>query len=75
MEADAPLGGPPGHVVLDPVAGEQAHLAVVHSHGEMDDELSLGEPQEAAEAVLQAQLLSHSVELGQGDLVGGGLLR
>ncbi len=64
--ADAALGRPPGHVVLDPVAFENAHRAVVHLHREADDELTLHLAEHGAESRFEVGQLRSLIELPLG---------
>jgi hypothetical protein len=60
--------------VLDPVAGKDPSFSAIHPDREVDDELPLARPEELAQAVIQAKLISYCVELGQGGLIRRGLL-
>ena len=46
--SNAALGRAPGHAVLHPVSREYVDAPVIHSHGEIDYELSLGVVSESA---------------------------
>ena len=70
MVADAALGRAAGHVVLDAIALEDGHRAVVHERRDRDQELPLRIAQHLAHAVVEAQLLGRGVELALGDVEG-----
>jgi hypothetical protein len=53
--------------VLDAVAGEDRDAAVVHRDREVDGELALRHPQDAAHALVEIELVCGVVELGLGD--------
>ena len=65
--ADAALARPAADVVLDAVAGEDLHVAVVHRDREIDGELALRDAQHAAHPVVEVELVRGVVELGLGD--------
>ena len=62
-----PLPGAATDVVLDAVAGEDLHVAVIHGDREVDGELALRDPQHATHPVVEVELLGGVVELGLGD--------
>src|SRR5207237_10479263 len=62
--ANAPLVRTPGPVVLDAVAGEDLHAAVVHPHGHLYLHLAVGRLQDAVHLVLQMDELGAPVEDG-----------
>jgi hypothetical protein len=53
--------------VLDAVAGEDLHAAVVHVDGEMDGQLAAGLAQDEAHPGVEVQALGGQVELALGD--------
>ncbi len=63
VEADAALERPEDVVVLDAVALEQAHLAAVHLHGEVDDELILGLAQDGLDVRLDLRDLAGALQV------------
>ena len=65
--ADAALGRSAGEVVLDPVAGEDLDVPVVHGHREVDGQLALGHAEDVAETGVEVELVGGLVELLLGD--------
>ena len=61
--ADAALGRAAAEVVLDAIAGEDLHRAVVHLHREVDRQLALRLAQDLAQSGRQVELLGSQVEL------------
>jgi len=63
VEAHAALGGAARDVVLHPEPGEDAEAAVVHLHGEVDDELALDLPKDQHERRGEIELPGRDVEM------------
>ena len=68
MVADAALGRAAPEVVLDAVARVDLDRAVVHLHGEVDDQLAPRLAQDAPEAGVEVEPLGGEIELLLGDL-------
>ncbi len=73
--ADAALEGPQDVRVLDAVALEEADVAVIHAHREVDDDLVLGLRQDGADVRLEADGIGGLVEVALDDLEEVVLLR
>ena len=63
MEADPPLGGAAGIVVLDAETAEDLHAAVVHPHRDAEVELAQRPPEEVARGAVERQDVRRLVEL------------
>src|SRR6266566_1967128 len=68
--ANAALGRTAAQVVLDPITRIDLDGAVVHLHGEVDDQLAAWLAQDAAQAGVEIESLGGEVELLLGDLPG-----
>ncbi len=63
--AEPSLGRPARHVVLDPVAGEHAHAAVVQPDREANRELPVRRPKRLAHPRVEVKVVGSGVELGE----------
>ncbi len=70
MEADPAFRGAAVDVVLDPVAGEDLELPVVHLDRNRDDYDGLGMLELLVDTGVELDLLRHPVELAEGELEG-----
>src|SRR5262249_39455195 len=57
------LGGAAGQAVLDPVACEDLGTAVVHAHGDADDDGTLGSTEAVQDALVDVDVLGSQVKL------------
>jgi hypothetical protein len=73
--ADAALGWTSAKVVLDAVAGEDLHAAVVHLHREVDRQLALALAQDPPQSRSEIEALGCQIELALGDVPGVDRLR
>ena len=62
-EARAALGGPKGQVMLNPVAGEDPGMSVVHVDRAGDDDRALGEQQPVALVVGDREVVGDDIKL------------
>ena len=68
--AETALGGTPTQVVLDAVAGEELHAAVIHVHREGHDKFALGLTQDGPQRRVEIEPVGGDVELALGHSPG-----
>ena len=68
VEADAALVGAPGAVVLDPIPGEDVHLAVGELHRDLHGDLAVRGPEHDPEVVRELQAVGGDLEVVADDV-------